>query len=487
MKISKKIEVTFIIVLVLLFHGWLLDARNFFIFDDFSHFLYVQHSFPEFSLVPSQMYNDRPVGSIFLYFFFQFLGTNHQLHHLMLLFLHITSSVLLYGFLLKLFSIQKREDLLWLAFPITLLFALWTRSTFAIWWSSAIFDLVGLLFSLTYLLSYTRLHNRFSWKSFACMLLSFFLMVRSKEATLLIAAIPVLNEMLLVDKSWKITQIRQLITNRTFLICFTFLLISFYYIVSLFVLGNKTAYMGFGPESPYYTSLNPLLLGRNMLRYLYSYFSILETGFNFQSFQPVGVISTAIGIFMPLLALFFHHKNRKLLLFFMLSTIAAFLPVLPMVNTQHKLYLYIPSVFLAALVLLTVKSLLDLVPRSVNQRKILLFLLILVLLFTHSFTPYLSDKKWWILVGEEGKRSWESMGLLPPPEKNESVILSGTQGRIHIFIYGPGNAYKLFYNEQELTFALKDIHEISVEDRTRSRILYYKDGVIQSEEQSTSH
>lgn len=90
-------------------------------------------------------------------------------------------------------------------------------------------------------------------------------------------------------------------------------------------------------------------------------------------------------------------------------------------------------------------------------------------------------------MGEEGKRSWESMGVLPPPEKNESIILSGTKGKIHIFIYGPGNAYKLFYNEQELTFSLKEIGEINVEDRSKSRILYYKDGVIQTEVQGASY
>src|SRR4030042_5587753 len=90
--------VTLITIFALYLYSYVLKKDFFFYADDWG-WLYRAEFSPYkvlFSLLPNQIYNDRPVGAVFIKFIYSLFRLNNINFHLVLLAIHICNSILVY-------------------------------------------------------------------------------------------------------------------------------------------------------------------------------------------------------------------------------------------------------------------------------------------------------------------------------------------------------------------------------------------------------
>ena len=432
------IQPLFIIIITLILQSWVISPHNFFIFDDFSHFANsITH--PIFTILPTHVYNDRPVGTSFIWLLFHTFGFSQQAHHIVLLFIHLLSAILVYFFVKKLVSIYKLNQPA-LPFITALFFANWPRSLFAIPWDAAIFDLLAVLFSLVFLnLSLIKKPTIFSK---LLTILVFFIMLRTKESTVFVSAIPIAIT-LLKSKKIKLSDYNfsQIIP----------LFLGLFYVAYLFYLGKTGGFANYGPNNPYYTSISPYIIIRNFFRYIYLYFNLNLTGFIFSSFGKTGLIFTlAILVITTLLA----FKN-KLVTLALISTTICLLPVLPMVNMQHKLYLYLPSIFLSIIVSTIITSVISFLFKVATPVDFYI-IFILFLTYANLINPIvLSEKQWWL---DQGTQNQIAFNRLPHILQNRThqtqIVFTNVDNPNNIFLYGPGHVLNAYFHNSNIKTTL---------------------------------
>src|SRR5262249_15601617 len=128
-----------IVVTALLYNRWLFDTRLFFHADDWTWLWraeFVPWSNPDFSILPTHAYNDRPVGRPIIKVPYNGIRLPYAPFHLTLLLLHVVNCVLLYTFGVR--YVGRAGALL-----AALLAAVWFAANTAVMWVAAIFDVVG--------------------------------------------------------------------------------------------------------------------------------------------------------------------------------------------------------------------------------------------------------------------------------------------------------------------------------------------------------
>lgn len=392
---AASLSYLIIIISVILSKYWILSPHNFFIFDDFTN-LFNNHFFFKFSLLPVQMYNDRPVGNLLFKLLYDLFKLNPTPYFYFLLILHTLNSLLIY----KLFTKYLPKNT---ALISAILFAIWPRSTFAVQWLSALYDLLSVTFILLYLLNYQKYFS----------LIFYFLALRTKESVLFIPLIPLIYDYFKTKKIITIHKIN------------IFLMLS--YILLIIYLSLTSSFQHFDPNNPYYPSLNPILWLKNIFIYIYLFTNIRENGFIFDGFHPTGIV--CLLIFLTFTILNIKKTTTKFLL---ISIILSLLPVLPFANRQHKLYLYLPSIFL--------------VPLIVNYfNKKFIYILFAIAIYSNFFDKYyLSEKSFWLNTGEQNRTEFNQLKLLPKPQSINKIKNSDPNG---IYYYGPGHVINLFFND----------------------------------------
>jgi hypothetical protein len=467
---------------IIAFHGWLLDPNNFFIHDDFSHFLSVQNSMPSFSFLPNLVYNDRPTGKIILYILWQLFADNQVLHHAAFLLIHFFNTTLVFfltKFLQSLFRVKQ-----FLAFPFlsALFFSLWPRSLFALWWISAVFDISSALFALLFLVLWFRYREKKTTLSLILLLIPILPMLRAKESAIFIPLIPIFTELLLFF-SWKIKWI-QLLTfakKKTTLTTFAISMLTFLFSAHLLFLRSISDQVKLDQAYQYYTAFSPVGMIESLLRYFYLFFALNEVGGSFVKYSAIGVCFSIIFLSTLLLAWFKNKELRKLLVFAMGCAVLAFLPILPMVNNQQKLYLYLPSVFLSILVVVVAKTFLSyLLPWRALGLEITIFLGIMGISLTSQFLGGQKyDRHWWLTVGAENRLMWESLANISPPKSGDYFILTGVDTNTNIFYYGPGDAMRVYFNKHSISFDIVPSYETrSIEEYQNFRVLKLNNGKV---------
>jgi hypothetical protein len=413
--------------LVGLCFAWTIHPNNYFIFDDYGHFMLVNR--PDFlsnySLLPRHMYNDRPIAEFAVWGLWHLFKFNPVPSHLIFVLLHLVNSYLVFFFAKKLnYSAQQ-------AAAAAFLFALWPKSTHAVRWIAAIFDLLGATLTLitVHVAWYGQneqsgKEKKSSWKT-VLLGLVFFVALRTKESVLTLpACIAILG--------W-INQQRTVFKHGIFLG-----LISLSYLSLLVWLAVKTQFMGLNtPGAPYEVSFAPLTLISNAAKYLVLFFSLPNQPilFNREFLWPIlGVL--CIG-FISVVSWLKHREVKPLML--LVCSVIAFGPLLPLINMQHKLYLYIPSIFFFLALAWYVDS----------GKK--LFLLLVGLLYLNFFeTNYWFEKKWWWEIGNQNQHTFQLISKLPQPAEGSKIAIFNNQNPASIFQYGPGNVLQLYFKDPSL-------------------------------------
>lgn len=443
---------SFFLVLFGITHYWLLGEQHFFVFDDASHLLVLQQKkISDFiSFIPVQIYNDRPIGQLFLDVLHGFFGLNWRGFHLSLVLVHFANAILVFLVSKKLFSWTNldKDRIARIATLNAGLFLLWPSSGLAYWWISAIFDLWGTLLGLLffYLVFDGSENERRRILSFIVAFFILILAVRTKEFFL---TLPFLSACLIFLFSRK----KQSTATVFILAC------SALYCVGYFLLLLKARPTGGveSPESPYFLSFNFLSLAKSALRYLAIFFDFKSANFSYE--RPTLMSYLPVLILVLLFLMFTRWKLSIQIIFVgVLLYLMALGPVLPMKNMQHRLYIYFPSVFLFGAFSFVVFCGHKLI-KGVHVQARRVCLAVFAVVFTYlAFEPlsgWSQRKSIWLKLAEQDRVSLESFSAINKHGTTTFMVVDESQG-YNILDYGPANLLKVFYHKPQLEFKVVD-------------------------------
>lgn len=149
-------------------------------------------------------------------------------------------------------------------------------------------------------------------------------------------------------------------------------------------------------------------------------------------------------------------------------------PVLPMANMQHRLYWYIPSIFMATLMALILNHGFE----SLGRHKgiyILLLTAIGLFLLTHT-SGVKSFRGYWASLCQKDRISIQDIKKMPVPGGFNQIYVQNTSG-YNVFFYGPGDINTLIFNRPDLKTYLS---LGAVEDATAPiyTMAYHPDGHV---------
>ncbi len=228
--------------------------------------------------------------------------------------------------------------------------------------------------------------------------------------------------------------------------------------------------MGFQiPSHTYFSSVNPLVLLTNSLRYLYLFFNLDQSGQVFTMWGIRGLLVVAIAIAYIIVPPFLekHAVNKSSGVIYLLLIFASLLPVLPLVNMQHKLYLYIPSIFIClGLGNSLVRRFEDILTDKIKVVIVAVVLLIVLSLCISTNSVYKSEIGWWKDVGEENRVVFLAMQKIKIASDIDTIEIINIDKPTTIFQFGPGDVLRSVWGRPNLNITL---HDANTEENTESR------------------
>lgn len=405
---------------------WTLSPDNFFAFDD-HHSWYMakfRHLTDYLNLIPKTTHNDRPVRDIILHLMFHWSGYNAVLCHIALFILHLLNGVLLYTVLRKLLARFAMDD--WrLPLLATMIWGTWPKAMMGAFWLSGINDSFGFTLALLAALAYyaTPKGRIAASLRFLSVLVLFYLQLRTKETYIVFPAILLAIDGCkhIFDRGWSI---RAFFGYRpTVLLCLLWCMT----LGSLYFLLVASS----GPGGSYATSFSPVVMLKNLFRYLVIYFDFYSSQFNYVPTSAVKYVLVGVAFF----GIFSIHRLcvRKEAVWIILFVLFAgtMSTVLPLKNQTHFLYLYFPSAFLAIILALAVfRSL-----RNVNRYY--LVAVVGLLLWGLSLSPARRQLvAYWEAIGKEEKTALAKLKEMPPLPPGATAVVLGLDHRANLFTYG---------------------------------------------------
>ncbi len=457
-------QLIIIIFVAIQSHIWTLSHNHFFYADDFGYLrLSSTSNWTDFlSLIPRQMYNDRSAGQLFITSILRLLDYQYQFIHGLLLLLHIANGLLLFWLLVRLQRIWKRVPSQY-ALLSAVFFLAWPKSTFAVQWLSASFDLLGAFLLLMFLHSVLSLWVKYRLSLGLVYLATYLIMLRTKEVLLLA---PIISSALIAERihnSWSSQTFQK---HKPLLVILGISLIFMaIYGLQLLWLAKTSEFMGFSGSSPYAVSLEPFSVIINLLRYLSLYLNIFDVHQTYQA-VPLRVGIMIISVLLLFLVLVMKSAYKKQIMLLLFCSILVLAPVLPLKNMAHKLYLYIPSLFLAPAFMIVVLERW----KAFHYRETYLTSIILLLLVwvNWQWFPVRSERSWWMSVGSQNFREYLQLGKIELSPNIQEVIVVNTEPT-SIYAFGPGEIIKHRFQRQDIRVKL--IADMAQLDATASSTL----------------
>lgn len=454
-KNSRGYSILNVILYVFVFLSivWSISTKNRLVFDDYSNISVAR--FTEFrdlfSFLPSQYYNDRPVGLMFVKVLNILFDSNYQSYHFAFAIIHLINvylGVQICNILYRRFELKHPETYSLLTMAI---FGIYPISLMAVSWISAVYDIMAALFMLLSILFYlkSKAHDNFSNYFAIFSILFYFLSIRSKEMIILLPLI-----FLIIDLYFNYRYKEKIFS--WYLSVMLFMMVLF---VSIIVSSKTTS---FDALSPYYQSFNPVDLIKNSLRYLFLYFDFQNSGFTFSGYSATSVPGVVLFLFIIAYSIYTAlFRGRLLLLITIIFIGLSFAIVLPMSNMQHRLYLYIPSFFLGITFSVFVNEFSRFDDENILKGLTLIFFISLYLV---NFTPgVLRLKEAWYMYGESDYKLISKMAQIERPSEGTNIYIKGVLEGYNVFFYGPGNSIKLLYDDASLRTFLVDEFPVQLE------------------------
>jgi hypothetical protein len=425
---------TVIAILLVLLTGylansWVLGRDNYFALDDFLWLRFnARLQWDQiFSLLPTAPYNDRPIGALFLKALYQRLGLDYQRHHAVLLLIHLGNACLVYFVtrrIVALFGFKRIRTPL--GCPMSLLaamiFVAWPEAvTIPTSWEAACFDLLSATFTLVAILFYFGNEPRFSAFDTAFCSIFYVLALRTKEMAVVLpvlcAGLEILAQYPDKGGKWRSYELRfgRLIPMG---------LILFFYMAAIVVSKDIFPEMA-KSESPYFLSFAPVSMLSNVWKYIVLYWDFFQDEDVVTLPQGPGWILPSLFIlFLTTTVVLFLWRRVSLPLALAWAAAVQITPVLPMCRMQVRLYLYLPSMFLAMATACGIVYGMDWFGRRFRMAgasACIAFLLGLGLIIVARLKGNEHYRRWWCEVGKANRKAAKAMFKLAPPPKGATV------------------------------------------------------------------
>lgn len=466
----EKIGLILLLLGSLVSVGWSLSKYNLPVFDDY--ILLNQARFTEyrdlFHFSPSMSYNDRPLRMILLKLLNDLCGSNFQTYHVVLVAIHLLNVFLSYKVCAKLF--QKNEYANLYAIMAASIIGMYPYSHMTVVWVANTPDMQCATFILLTLLFYLRAKDfqTISKQKIVYAVLSvasFYLALRCKEMALTVPIILVIYECYLaLNEKKKVKVSGTLIAEIVIMIVF---------VVILFAGKGKSLST---PDAIYYQSFSIKDWIVDAIKYLFLFFDWGNGAFYFDDFST----SAAFGVGLFALAAVYSiwrilkHKDWSILLA-IISLGASLGIVLPLVNSVHRTYLYIPAFFVGVLFALCLMKL--------NKKSIVVgigSMGVLVLVFLTNFTAgnRVLVQYWFEYCQNESQQSQQIVDNVEKPKDYASIYIKGAKDEYNIFTYGPGEAIIYLFENNTYNIELVDEFPQSLKENDVC-ILYDKGNITQ--------
>jgi len=458
---------------------WMLSIDNSFCYDDVGWLLKVSTTSYEelFHFFPNMVYNDRPIGAIFLKILYSAFGLDYARHHVILVVIHLLNVFLTFLAAENVFGRKYKDEakkmqggVLTAAF-----FGIWSRTHMAVQWDAAIFDLLGTFWSLLSILFYLHYQNKKQHKGWNIFFTIFFyyLALRTKEMFLTLPILFILYEvweMFLEKKRKPLT----LGTKLSTFVGILFLSILFY---------QKFGGRGFltcDASNPYYQSFHPVKLIHTLFLYCMLCFDLENGGWNYV-FSISGLIGTVILTSGFVLAIIKAVKSKSVELILCYAAFGVSIAVvLPLINHVHVLYLYFPSIFVGLLIACTAVGL---------KKHDFALLCLMCLFFAAGGMKGNSDtKSVWLENAKLERQAWEDIRDIPAPAPGSSIYVKNLDNKQYTpFFYGEGAVCKLLYQDNSLNVKLLEENEWKEAEYTKPYVIWeYQNGRIFETERKSS-
>lgn len=437
-------------------HYWVITHQNGFLMDDFYWIWVVKFTSVGdiFTILPRQVYNDRPVGALFIKILFSLFELKQIYFHLTLLLLHVFNSLIVFVIVKKLFQTFWKTQHHTTALLSAIIFGMWPNSTMAVQWVAAVFDLLGATFYLLAINLFIDIHDNRknchkAFHSILCMVF-YYLALRTKEMAIVLPLIFIIYEICLHMKPWSGIRYTFFMSFRPSIFSLTTCMVMVFYFGWIMKLKFEAPDVTADIYSPYYYSFHPLIMGESFLRYISMYFNFLNPNFTFIGYNLTSVIIISLFFCILAYAAVSFYKKRPVLLSLILCTGISLAPVLPMANMQHRLYLYIPSAFISVLMAVIINQ--TIVPQITGRfRPFLLSSLLILCIYLSTFTPGVSAlRNYWADLCMKDRNSIQDILSMPRPQENSLIYVKNASSGYHIFFYGPGFINCILFDAKDL-------------------------------------
>ena len=439
-KHTKKILFILLIFFSFVSVSWVIKPNNYFVMDDYSTLFRAITAKFELSFLPMARYNDRPFGLLFVKIIYNFCGYNNVVFHIAFLLVHIFNVFMVYKSIRLLFCGEKSFFYALIAAGI---FGIYPKSLMAVSWVAAVYDLLCCSFVILSLYCFFYYIKKDKYKTFYGLFSLFFYMcsLRSKEMSLFL---PIF--FIAVDLVHSISNKNKIRPHMFTYISIAWMLIYFVKLLSFPGLqGNE-----------YEQSFNPIIMFKNFMKYIGLYTDLSNGSMSFLKFNPF-MIAGIIAIFLLFLFSLYRIIRTKnwSMIPWIIGTGIIFAPVLTMNQMQHKLYLYIPGIFLGVCLAYAFSEIITIIKKNHIAEFSALILLCLVLC---NYTPaVINYNNWWLSFTAKDYNEIKQVEKLPDLSSNTVVYIKGaSEGYNIINPYGPGHILNLIYEDMTIKTVLVD-------------------------------
>jgi hypothetical protein len=436
---------------------WTADIKNYFLADDYwllneAHF----NSADEiFNFLPVMKYNDRPVGRIIINVLHELFGMRSQIIHSVLLLTHVINAFLVFLLAKRVLRDFGKAEYVYLPFLAAASFGIWPKSLHAVSWLAAVFDLFGVTFFLLILILFVyRTASKWRYLNEALMAVLFIIALRTKEMVIVAPLLMLAYEALrhLYKNQNVVSSLKKFRPSR---ISIVLLLIAIAYF--LFITFGVDQEQTTDPTAPYFYTYNPLIILKDFAIYCYMYFDYsriegsqgIFVGYN----SIASTVSLAVLAPLFLISIVQLFRKKYLLFFMFVALFIALAPVLPLKNTHHVLYLYMPSIFLG-LLLATVLAVI--VKKLARNNTLHLIVMIAAVAGLYSLTSFDSVKvtrsyRW--MMGQNNLTTAQDIAQLPKPPANSTVYLTNVSDGFSSLVIG-GKIVNLIFDDPSIVTVL---------------------------------
>lgn len=427
----------------------MLSLKNGFLMDDYTTLVWEMFGdiTESFTLLPTRRYNNRPVGQIFVALLQDLFGVNHQGYHIVFVLVHLANVYLVYKITKLLFSKSERLDTTYAPFVAAGIFGIYPQSIMAVQWVSAVCDLLGGFFVLTALYAFLKEKEQERYRVFYSIvaIVSYMLTIRAKEMAVLLPLVFLIFD---ICYRWRGKQ-KRWISAATILSAVWMVI----YLAKLFSFPELV-----GTE--YEQDFGLLMLFQNLLRYIGVYFDVEKMAMMFTAYNHSMIVGIVITMLSLCFAVYQVWKKKEWIPVVALVSVGLMLaPVLTMGYMQHKLYLYIPSVFVGILFAAIISLLQKNVRKTVREATAVVLILALTVL---NWTPGAQNwRSWWCSMAEQDAQQLAQLYRMGELPEDCNIYVRGAQEEYNVFWpYGPGDCLRFIYDRDDLQcFAVDEFPE----------------------------